>query len=501
MILEAASLLYLAGDFAYHRWFQDQPQDRREPQRVQLPSVRAGAPVPLLYGRVRIRQPILIWNAQPTELGGNFLMNMTFALGCGMNDNNSTSRIHDVWAGDLKAFWFRTGDREPTGDGGPETPVTLICSAHGISYGSGVMEFLNGKPTQIVAQDGADNTNAVTYTGRMLLATGEGGGGEIVDNIPGYRGFLLASFFTSGAGQWVFSSQGASVPAYSFEASSYYDHLGNGAQVGDDANPFAVLYDLYVAKLSRIGLSASVIDLPSWQACAATCASDSIGYSRCIDDAKDLDEHIQEVLRVADGVLRWNPATGLIEAKLIRPDFDPATVPHITKGNCDKVSNCALGGWMNVANKVNIEFNARDRDYNTDVEPGQNPANAVRQDGQLNEITLQFPGICERAQAVNTAARELYARSVPLMKMRVHVSSDEFADVLQGDAVKVTLPRPPINGYFRVADVDRGTLTDGKIALDLITDTSSYVHRGLNPRPTHSGTPVGGRTGRSVDGR
>lgn len=494
MIIEAIALGFLVADFVYHRWFQDHPHERRDQVQVHLPRTEAGVAMPMLVGRCRARTPICAW-AGPPQFGSNgfspavFQMNMFFVIGVGMADGNGTNRVHGMWAGDTKFDWFKLpsgGDQ--TGDGNFEAVINADKTLDDGTFVGGRVETLNGKPTQVLVDDlGVEKT----YAGHYMLG--------LADDIPGYRGYVSVMLHAFGEGdgfmRWRIGSS-PSVPGYSFEFSSYspdtgYPATGTYIKVGDDCNPFNALYDFYVAKLAKIGIDSSVIDMTTWGACARTCSSEKIGYSRYIDDAGNLDDKIQEVLRVVDGVLRHNPYTGLIEAKLIRPDFNPDTIPHITKDNCDNVTGFAFGGWMNVANKVNIVFSDRDKNYNNNTVSASNPANAVRQDGQLNETTLQFPGICEKAQAEETSARELAARSVPIMKFRAHVDSVIFKNVRQGDAVKVTLSRPPISGgIFRVADVDLGTIDDGLIGLDLITDTSSYVGRGSGggrPLPTDYG--------------
>jgi hypothetical protein len=484
-IIQGAAIALLAGDWIYHRWFEDKPQKSRAAREVQVPTADVGSPVPLIYGRVRVRNPLLVWHDTPTFSSPYYIMNMFFVLGVGFDDNLGTNRVHNIWAGDWKLFWSQIGGTAMTGVGGPEAQVSIIgTGADGNDYGTGLLEFLDGSPLHVVAQDGASSGDAVTWAGRRMIASG-----IPVAEIPSYRGYITVLLHGSSPDQWIFG-RSPSVPAYSFEVSSYrssssYPGIGAYAQVGQDSNPINVLYDLYVAKLSKAGISASVIDMPSWQSAAVKCVSESIGYSRYIENSAKLDDHIIEVLRVIDGVLRWNPKTGKIELKLIRPDFDPNTIPHITKDECSDITNFAFGGWTDVVNKVNIAFTNRALDYAGDVVADESPANAVRQDGENNEVTLQFPAICEAGQALMTAKREGYARSIPIMKFRAHVDSEFADDILQGDVVKVTVPRPPISGlYFRVADVDRGTIKDGKIQLDLITDTSAYVQGSDAPEPT-----------------
>jgi hypothetical protein len=486
VIIEAAALAFMAGDFIYHRWIEDHPQKPTARQEVMIPHADEGAPVPLIYGRVRARNPILVWSSQPVFANPYYEMNMFLVLGIPMDDGNGINRVHNMWAGDWKLFW---SDIAPamTGVGGPEGVVTVIGTGrNGEDYGTGLLEFLDGNPSQVLVNPGEDYTNAYTYAGRYMLNpnTSAGGGNLNFNAIPGYRGYVCVTLH--GIAQPFIFGKSAGVPAYSFEASSYrdsggYPAVGIYAQVGLDSNPINVLWDLYKAKFGKLGYDTSLLDKTSWQVAATTLYSEGHGYSRYITDASQVDDHILEILKQIDGVLRENPTTGKIELKLIRPDYDPATIPEITRANCDALVNFAASGWTNIINKIRLVYTNRTRDYVDDSELVQNQANAVGQNGQVNEQTLQMPGICETAQAQSIARRELTARSRPIIKCRALVDRS-FLRVMQGDAVKLTWSNPDIAGLiFRVANVERGTLKDSKIALDLISD---YFYTTRNQVPS-----------------
>jgi hypothetical protein len=92
-----------------------------------------------------------------------------------------------------------------------------------------------------------------------------------------------------------------------------------------------------------------------------------------------------------------------------------------------------------------------------------------------------MPGICNQVLADTVAARELAARSRPITKLRA-ICDRTARNLMPGDPVKLTWTDPDIAGLiFRIADVDRGTLADGKVAIDLISD-NFYVWRNAAPQ-------------------
>lgn len=497
-IMAGVALAFMAGDFVYHKWLERKESKEGDPSEMQLPRVDDGAPIPLIYGRCRVRAPILAWVSAPVAdldeaYPGGLLwrMDMFFVLGIGFDDGAGTNRIHGMWVGEhamddgVVSPGFTTWSAL-TGDGGYEDTVnTGLDPPSDVDFVGGQAEFLNGNAAQALT----DNTDPLTLAGERMMD-----GGIAATAVPGFRGYVsvFLGHVTDGF-KW-FVGGATTVQAYSFEVSSYrdssdYPGVAIYAQVGQDSNPMNALWDLLKAKFGKLGYDESLLDLTSFREAAATLYSESHGYSRCIDDAQEADEIIQEILRQIDATLFEDPTTGTVKIKLIRNDYDPNDIVHIHKDNCIKLTNFAAGGWTGIPNKVRIVYPNREKDYQDDSESAQNPANAVGQEGQVREMVIQMPGVTNAALAARLAARELAAFSRPLIKCRAIVDRS-FSTVRPGDAVKLTWTNPDIAGLvFRVAIVDRGTLENGAIGLDLIQDFY-YVYRGRTPKFPHFGGPL-----------
>jgi hypothetical protein len=156
--------------------------------------------------------------------------------------------------------------------------------------------------------------------------------------------------------------------------------------------------------------------------------------------------------------------------KLIRPDYNPAAIQHITKENCHGIVNFAIGGWTGLPNAIRVTFSNRERDYAEESRQAINQANAVSQDGVARWQVLAMPAVTNGVLAQRIADRELLARSLPSIKMRV-IGDRSLIGLMPGDPVKVTMSNPDIAGLmFRVVAVDHGTLDDGKLGIDLVSD-------------------------------
>lgn len=479
MFLEIAAGAFLLSDFIYHRFNEDEPVQKKGPIEVGIPRTDEGAPVPMLFGKTLVRQPVLAW-AYCTNINGttsaNVIMFFVVAIGC--DDGNGTNQIHGVRVGDddRGTGWTQTGD------GLELTTVGQL----GI-----VVETLNGNSSQVLAEDGDTFSDAPTYTGRAMIAKGVPHA-----EIGGYRGYLSICLLTiagGGGGEedpfggWSIS-QGASTPAIAFEASSRHTPtgpMGVWSVVGSDMNVANAIYLLLVQKFGAAGLDSSRIDTTTFESAAYHLHTESQGCSMTINQARSADEYIKDLLRQIDGALDENPATGKVELRLVRADFDPNQISEINRSNTVKLLGFAAGGWTDVVNKIRVLFMDRDNKYQDGSVTAQNQGNSAAQDSNEEQI-IEMPYVHEENLARAIANRELQARSRPLTKMRAMCGRWAIR-LMRGDPVRVVWSKPDIAGrIFRVANVERGTLEDGAVAVDLVEDFN-YTHRNKTPRP-----PVGG---------
>lgn len=480
------SLGFMIGDYIYHR-ITDEAPTPKEVKQFQTPTVEEGAPIPMIYGRCRVRTPILAWHGRARSDVGDiangspdvpyiYLMDQFYVLGYAMNGGNATSDVHMMWAGDARFKGF-IGGLADAGRSLDQDGATVLEVFQGGSY-----EVFDGD----AAQELTDAAGAATceIAQRMIDDSDPAIAGTA---IPGYRGYISIGLFATGGFRW---SMGPSptLPAYSFEASSYVDSdnypaVGIYARIGYDLNPANALWDLLKAKHGKAGIDPTVyIDSTSFSDAAVTLYEEDEGYSRFINRSMSLDQHIAEILKQIDGVIYVDETDKKYKLKLIRNDYVVRDLPHITKDNGCDLKNFAIGGWTNLVNKVRIVYSNRDRDYNDDSAIAFNTANAAGQDGIVTEQVIQMPGVCDPDNADRKARRELAARSRPIMKCTAYVDRS-FVRVNPGDAVKVTWSDPDISGLvFRVASVKRGTVENGKIELSLIQDYY-YTYRQVAPQP------------------
>jgi hypothetical protein len=499
----------MAVDFVYHHWMDPPPKPQPE-SRITIPLTSQASMIPLVFGRCRVTAPILAYTSIPitTEVDAGFIyqLDMLFVLGIGFYGGGN--HVLAVWQGDRLMRTFGDGGfflKNQTGNGDKEdlgVHLAFETPISGITSSQGNLEFLNGNPAQQLVDPvtGSPTTWAGQYmTAGVGMDVAVGDGSFDVRQVPalqvpGYRGYMSAFLWADEETDHWAVGLDPQVSSYSFEVSSYSPTFfsPNGS---DDCNPIEILYDLLTSPFGKLALDASYIDMPSFVAAAQILTNEFHFMSIAFQDKARALDMISSVLRQIDGGMFENPVTGKLQVKLARADYDPATVLQVNPANCVELQNFAAGGWTDITNRVVVTFTDRANAYKQGTAVAYSQANAVGQDGEVREITLDYPGITSQGLADAVASRELQARSKPTMKCRAIVNRS-FLRTLPLDVVKLTWPDANIAGiYFRVVGVSRGTLENPQIALDLVQD-SFYVHRNVVHPPITGGG--GGTFGTSL---
>jgi hypothetical protein len=369
-----------------------------------------------------------------------------------------------MWLGDDKVFfWSEVAGIYPN-------HYHVQWASTGTGYSRlGTLEILKGGPTQELVDSAGD---AQTYAGQHLLASGLS-----PDAIYGRRGVIAVMAFNDQSFPAYFLVGGTeTIPAFSYEASSYRAHswLQNSAhhRIGDDANPMCVAYDLMTGTLGKGAIPTSEIHEQSWAQCAATLYAEGHGMSGAFSQTRPLADHLFDLCRQIGGILYEDPSDGLIHATLIRPNSDVFALREINKSNCKSIVNFAIGSQRDQVSRVRVVYSSREHDYND-----RDAVSSMSHLGEMAESQLSFPYCTTKRLAYILADRELAQRCRPVIKMRAIVDRS-FYDVVPGQLVRVKWTAPDIADLvFRVARVDRGTLSDGQIGLDLILDTSYRAPR------------------------
>lgn len=462
MLLELIAGGLIVGQYVYHRLTEKDPPDPSD--RIEVAKASEGVPVPLLFGRVRVRKLLVAWyagaeaaNSGSSPTGQTFKIRMLFVAGIPVFD--STIRLHGIYVGDRPLDGIPTPF--VTNLGGALFPVNSGGWSNSPEWFEAEAEFGDGVSTQDMS-----TSNAAGFMNVYSSVSD--------DDIPGMRGYvtLFLDIFRFSPRLPVIEPEVSTYPATDYWTSVL------PFKVGEEMNPAHAVAAVLCDPFGKLGLDTAILHQGSFNSAAATLLSEGHGYSRAWEDGRsEAKEIINDIERQTDGVVFKDEDTGLWHYKLIRPDYDPSSLLHVSPSNCRGLDGIAVGGWTSTINKIRVVFEDRADGYRENSATAHNQANAVGQDGETNERVMSFPGVKTMALAQAIAGRELAAQSRPLLKCRAIVDRT-FWYTKPGDVVKLSWPEYSLsNRVMRVGRVSRGAATDNHVVLDLIEDFF-YVHRG-----------------------
>lgn len=422
----------------------------------QFPRSKHGDPVPLIWGTVRQKSPIVAWygdftpipitqkmktglfNSKRVTTGYRNYIGIDCVLCLGPN-----VKLRKIWA-DTYQVWAGNASY---GD----ISISLPELFGGDSEGGGIEGTLT-------FYDGNFNPPQDPY----LLS-------KIGSNVPAYNGFARALF----KGFYIGTS--TTPKAFSFELSritsglhATYSAMPNGY----DVNPMEIIYDMITQKWGRFGTSSSELDLTSFIACAQTLYTEGLGMSLIVQSSVTGKDVLEEVMRIADGILYQDPSTSKIVAKLIRQDYTIGSLPIFDESSISSLTNFKKTTWDSTFNQCRVSFKDRANNYDDSVAMAQDFAN-INFQGRIKSTDITASGCNVGSIASLLASRQLSLLNVPLY--RCDIAVNRKANSLRPGSVFVLnwAPFGITNMVMRVTKIDFGSLTDNEIKLSCVQDKFS----------------------------
>jgi hypothetical protein len=200
--------------------------------------------------------------------------------------------------------------------------------------------------------------------------------------------------------------------------------------------------------------------------------NEGLGMSLIVQAAITGKDLLEEVMRVADGVLYQDPATSQIVAKLIRQDYTVASLPIFDESCITSLSNFQKTTWENTFNQCRVTFKDRNNNYDDSVAITQDFANINFQQ-RVKSTEINVPGCPLATTASVLASRQLSLLNVPLYKCDLKVNRK--AQDLRPGSVFVLNWKPfnISNMVMRVTKIDFGELTSNEIKISCVQDRFS----------------------------
>jgi len=349
----------------------------------------------------------------------------------------------------LKEVWF-DDDKAWSGqisDGAIQINKPELFGGEDGSGGvSGTIRFYSGSLTQLANQ----------YLQRVVG----------IDIVAGLRGLCYAVL----EGFYIGNSE---TPAkISFVCSRFPRSPGGNTAleiIGDDANPAYAIHEFLTDKRFGASISSSLVDVSTIESCAEILHGEGYGVSGVVDSAKSASAVIDDILRVINGSLITDAATGQLKLKLAREDYAIADLPVLNASNIKSISNFNRGSLDTATNEVKVKYLSIADGFNDRTATAQNLGLRIHK-GDTDGVTYDFMSVSTGALAAMIAQRELRPLSVPLASCIVECNRSMF-DIEMLDVVRLDWPPLQVEGLvMRVMGVDVGNMLDSAIRLTLTQD-------------------------------
>ena len=323
------------------------------------------------------------------------------------------------------------------------------------------------------------------------------------DNLPAYRGltsFVLrrcyVSAMTPHLKPWSFKVRRLPAwewyqPKAAINEVSYLD-FSNQEQGDASCNPAHLLYETLTNADWGLGYSTGTIEDDSFKDAADTLYDEEFGMSILLTGQDQIAEFIKEILRHINGIIYTDRETGKFNLKLIRDDYDMATLQQTTGGarlgpfsiltfdesNIKEVSGFQRPSFAEMVNEIVIKYKKRGEKKEA-ITTFQDSASINIQGGVISQ-TIDYPGIDSDGTAAKVGVRDLKQHSTPLAQIELKVNRQGW-DVSPGDVIRFDWADYGISEMaLRVFAINYGDIRKGIITLTCVEDvfglpTTSYM--------------------------
>ncbi|QBZ71733.1 hypothetical protein [Pseudomonas phage KP1] len=421
----------------------------------QIPRSKYGDPMPLIWGTVRQKSPIIAWfgDFRPVPIKKKMSSGLFGSKSVIVGYKNYVGIDCVLALGPgvvLKRFWAGT---------------YLVWTGNA----TGVTDILIDKPDLFGGEEerGGLKGTITFYDGRFNPPRDSYLASVLDPNVPAYNGLARALFKSFYIGTTT------NLEMFSFEVSRLTSGLHPTYSImpnGLDVNPMEICFDMMTQKWGRFGNLQATLDLPSFIAAAQTLYNEGLGMSIAAQTAITGKDMLEEIMRLCDGLLYQDPATSKIVAKLIRNDYVFADLPVLDESIIKELKGFSKTTWESTLNQCRVTFKDRAGDYDDSVAIAQDFAN-INYQNRVKSTEIASPGCTTATVANKLANRQLSLLSVPLYKCNIVCSRKVAQKLRPGSVFRLNWkPFNLVNMVMRISKIDFGELTSGQIKITCIQD-------------------------------
>jgi hypothetical protein len=234
-----------------------------------------------------------------------------------------------------------------------------------------------------------------------------------------------------------------------------------------DANPIHIIVECMTNPDWGMGGDLIQLELSTFLAASTVMIAEGLGLTMLWTKQSPIEDFVNDVLDHIEATLFINPRTGLFEIKLIRDDYDIATLPVLDKTNA-RVIDAQTKLWGETTNEIVVTWTNPDTEKAETVTL-QDPGNIAIQNAVVSS-PRNYHGVRSSDLAIDLCERDLRAVAAPLTSIQLEADKSAWQNT-PGSVVIANFPEKNIiNRVMRIGPVDYGGPRGGKIIFSLVED-------------------------------
>lgn len=244
-----------------------------------------------------------------------------------------------------------------------------------------------------------------------------------------------------------------------------------------DANPAAILYEIFTNGIWGRGLSPDLLDVPSFIAASEYFAAANIGMSFALQSQDVVGDAVENIRTHCSTIVTWNGEKLKCRCMMDRTTAYANPI-KLSSENTREVT-FSRPAWPDTVNELRCEFTNRANNYQVEIVHAQDLA-SLNTVGLTNSQRMGLHGFSNRACAEAQATRLLQELSYPTASLSLLINRWN-SRIEPGDFVEFVSTEwgiGPITSFWRVAQIDDDDQDGDGIKLTLSEDLYATAYEG-----------------------
>jgi hypothetical protein len=238
-------------------------------------------------------------------------------------------------------------------------------------------------------------------------------------------------------------------------------------------NPAHIIYECLTNRVWGRGLARANIDEASFTAAATTLFNEGFGLCLKWNRQDTIESFVQAVIDTIGASMFEDRETGLIKLKLIRADYNFASLPVFDVNNgLLEIGEATIASPANLVSEYVVTYHDPITDKKRKVRV-HNIAALQANGGTANMQNKEYPGIPVPELAGRVAQRDLRALASRLRRFSLTFNRKAW-NLYPGDVIRVRdISRNIPDMALRIGRYEDGTFNDGRIRVQAVQDVFS----------------------------